>query len=196
MKKPLSLVKSSLHDIRCCDETPVTVVDGVTLGWRAQSQSLTCVLNNADTNTGYVHVETLEQYNVATGQPTGVTKPNSISDPDYIADYPDTTMCAISQPQPSYGYATINNYVTCKGYVEIVSIENTSFIVPNIHTSINMPAGTTLLKVTTYAVNDNTVPIPCTVEINGLLQPSEGYVEIPNVTTPFVLNIRAVDYNP
>lgn len=44
-------------------------------------------------NTGYVVVSTLEEYNVNTGDPTGVTKMNTPSDPDYIPPYVDVVEC-------------------------------------------------------------------------------------------------------
>ena len=65
--------------------------------WRAVQASLTCVLDLNNLNTGYVHVTTLEQYDGLTGVATGVTKSNTPSDPDYIADYIDTARC----PAPS-----------------------------------------------------------------------------------------------
>lgn len=43
--------------------------------------------------TGRVIYQTLIQYDVATGQPTGVVKPNTSGDPDYIAPFIDETAC-------------------------------------------------------------------------------------------------------
>lgn len=40
----------------------------------------------------------LEEYNTDTNVPTGVTKPNEIGDPDYIAPTPDPVNCAADQP--------------------------------------------------------------------------------------------------
>lgn len=37
------------------------------------------------TNTGYKAYTTLEQYNVYSGNATGVTKPNTVGDADYVA---------------------------------------------------------------------------------------------------------------
>jgi len=44
-------------------------------------------------NTGFKSFATLEQYNVGTGVATGVTKPNSPSDPDYVPPVLDVTSC-------------------------------------------------------------------------------------------------------
>jgi hypothetical protein len=90
MKKILSLVTSSLHDLRCCDES-VTLP----LGWRALTSSITCLLDGSGHNTGFAHVATLEQFTIATGLPNGETKPNSPSDPNYIANYSDISLCPI-----------------------------------------------------------------------------------------------------
>lgn len=53
--------------------------------------------SNPDTlKTGVVRVTTLKQINVNNGTATGVTKPNTVGDPDYIADYVDNTACPIT----------------------------------------------------------------------------------------------------
>ena len=46
-------------------------------------------------NTGNKAWTTLEQYDVATGVATGIVKPNTIGDPDYVAPVPDTELCAV-----------------------------------------------------------------------------------------------------
>lgn len=46
-------------------------------------------------NTGKKAYKTLEQYNVATGEATGVTKPNIDTDADYVAPVDDTGTCPI-----------------------------------------------------------------------------------------------------
>jgi hypothetical protein len=47
-------------------------------------------------NTGQKVVLTLKQIDQTTGDPTGLTKNNSSSDPDYIAPYIDLTDCPIT----------------------------------------------------------------------------------------------------
>lgn len=44
-------------------------------------------------NTGYKSFETLERYYTDDGTSTGETKPNIVTDPDYIAPFLDTTTC-------------------------------------------------------------------------------------------------------
>lgn len=44
-------------------------------------------------NTGYKSFETLERYYTDNGNSTGETKPNIVTDPDYIAPFLDTTNC-------------------------------------------------------------------------------------------------------
>lgn len=46
-------------------------------------------------NTGQKAYATLEQYYLDDNTPTGVTKPNVISDPDYVAPVTDTTTCPL-----------------------------------------------------------------------------------------------------
>jgi hypothetical protein len=47
--------------------------------------------------TGRVIYKTLVEYNSATGEPTGVTKPNVSSDPDYIPPFYDENACPTTQ---------------------------------------------------------------------------------------------------
>jgi hypothetical protein len=98
MKNPLSLIKSSFHDIRCCDEGKTTQTNpetGDVAAWRALSSSVSCVLDGNGTRTGYAHVQTLEQYSVLDNGATGVTKLNTPSDVNYIPDYPDSINCSV-----------------------------------------------------------------------------------------------------
>lgn len=46
-------------------------------------------------NTGKLIFNTLIQINDRTGLPTGVTKPNILTDPDYIAPTIDTQSCPL-----------------------------------------------------------------------------------------------------
>lgn len=62
-------------------------------------------------NSGQKGWATLEEYVIATGVPTGATKPNVASDPDYIAPITDHTSCPITPGQPGFGmnYALLNS---------------------------------------------------------------------------------------
>lgn len=52
--------------------------------------------NPAALTNGIIDVLTLKEVNEDTLVPTGATKPNIISDPDYIAPHEDTTLCPVS----------------------------------------------------------------------------------------------------
>jgi hypothetical protein len=52
-------------------------------------------------NTGFKAYTNLEQYYLDNGVATGVTKTNSISDPDYIAPTLDLTFCPLPSASPS-----------------------------------------------------------------------------------------------
>lgn len=60
-------------------------------------------------NTGTKIVLTLKEINQGTGDPTGNTKPNDSSDPDYIPPSTDLTTCPISYTTdcPTLGYTVI-----------------------------------------------------------------------------------------
>jgi len=59
--------------------------------WRPISP--TCVLDEDGVQTGYKGWNTLEQYDTYSGNVTGVTKPNSPSDPDYVSPIYDPMAC-------------------------------------------------------------------------------------------------------
>lgn len=139
MRTCLSLIKSSLHDIRCCDETKSN-----SLAWRAAVSSLTCVLNNGS-NTGYVNVGLLEEYDTATNLPTGQTKLNVPSDLSYIPDYLDSSMCPIQQQQPQTALLYASN--SCSGILVLqLTHKDTGDaynfdIAPGTSTTENIPVG-------------------------------------------------------
>jgi len=49
----------------------------------------------ATVNTGKKGYQTLEQYDVATGLATGLTKPNTPGDPDYVPPVTDLVSCPL-----------------------------------------------------------------------------------------------------
>ena len=54
------------------------------------------IINNYESsNTGFKGWHLLEEYNTATGEPTGQTKPNAPLDPDYVPPVYDPTTCPI-----------------------------------------------------------------------------------------------------
>lgn len=88
MKNLLYIIKSSFYDYE--GGAPATTA------WRLLFSSLACVLDGSGNNTGVVHGTTLEEFTIATGVATGVTKANTPTDPNHIADYSDITMCPIT----------------------------------------------------------------------------------------------------
>lgn len=94
MSKWAHFITTSLGGIRCCDGEVTQVDPANPTAWRSLVSSITCVLDGGGNKTGYANVATLQQYYTNTGLPTGTTKSNTPSDPDYQVDYLDTTMCA------------------------------------------------------------------------------------------------------
>lgn len=70
----------------------------VQLAWRAKPTPFTCVLDEYGLQTGYKDYNTLEQYNLVTNEPTGVEKPNVVSDPDYVGAIYDPIACVPVEP--------------------------------------------------------------------------------------------------
>lgn len=68
--------------------------------WRATSSS--CVLENG-ASTGYLEWMTLEEYDTYSGVATGLTKPNVLGDPDYVAPAVNHSEC------PPQSILVINN---------------------------------------------------------------------------------------
>ena len=194
--KYASYIKSSLHDIRCCDETATTV----TTGWRALASSVTCVQGSNDLNTGYATVATLEEYNLSTGLATGNTKPNSPSDPNYVPDYISSN-CPIQTPPHNGGASgtTINCYAPCKGTVEIIGLHGTDVLVsyvPNSHNSVSIGSGAYQCTVTNHDVASS-APVPCVIVVNGIIAANaDGTPTAVNANAPFTLDIRPAGYVP
>ncbi len=112
----------------------LTIIDNTptTTAWRAQQEPYTCVLDEYGLRTGYKAFNFLEQYYTATGENTGVTKPNSPSDPDYIAPVVDETACVPQPVDPTPDPFT---------FVDVVNAELSTMYVSNAVTisGINIP---------------------------------------------------------
>lgn len=74
----------------CLTVNPVPVQE---TSWRPVLGAYTCVLNEDGEVTGYKQYNTLEEFYLATGANTGVTKPNEPSDPNYSFPVLDTEDC-------------------------------------------------------------------------------------------------------
>lgn len=79
---------------------PVTCVP--IIGWRGEESSAYCQTDEFNSNTGKKIYAKLEQYYMHNGQATGVTKDNTISDPNYIPPIDDATMCPVGITYTAY----------------------------------------------------------------------------------------------
>lgn len=78
-------------------------------------------------NTGRVIYQNLEEYNVATGQATGVTKPNDLGDPDYVAPVDDSEEPSISCPLgviDTYSYSVEGGTVSVSNACTLADLGN------------------------------------------------------------------------
>jgi hypothetical protein len=122
-------------------------------------------LNNtiSGTSTGMLDVLTLEEYNTNTGLPTGNNKPNTLSDPDYIAPYYDTNLIT---------GCPVTYTLTCP------TILKTTLSPTSIHYEINIPT----------TVRDN--PVINKIRISAVDSGSvvQGYVDYVSTFTSLYYN--------
>lgn len=102
-----------------------------------------CVVTGG-ARTGYVAYSLLKEYNIITGEYTGVTKPNASGDPDYVAPYEDLSLCPLGL---DYVYvAKINRRINTQS-VRLKGVSSTSsklnFIFKD---SDNFSSGSTLFE--------------------------------------------------
>jgi hypothetical protein len=127
-------------------------------------------------NTGFKAYTNLEQYYLDNGVATGVTKPNTIGDPDYIAPVLDLTFCPLPSASPS---ATPSISVT-------PSISATPSITPSITPSVTPSISTT-------------PSISLSVSLTPSLTPSISISATPSVTptvTPSITPSPSIGYAP
>jgi hypothetical protein len=127
-------------------------------------------------NTGFKAYTNLEQYYLDNGVATGVTKPNTIGDPDYVAPVLDLTFCPLPSASPS---ATPSISVT-------PSISATPSITPSITPSVTPSISTT-------------PSISLSVSLTPSLTPSISISATPSVTptvTPSITPSPSVGYAP
>lgn len=77
-------------------------------------------------NTGQKWYPTLEQYYVATGLPTGVTKPNLSNDYDYIPPLTDSFNCAVGETVYIYRHGDI--LFSADNYASICEFTSTTLV--------------------------------------------------------------------
>lgn len=127
-------------------------------------------------NTGFKAYTNLEQYYLDNGVATGITKPNTIGDPDYVAPVLDLTFCPLPSASPS---ATPSISVT-------PSISATPSITPSVTPSVTPSISTT---------PSNTPSISLTPSIT----PSISISATPSVTptvTPSITPSPSIGYAP
>ena len=127
-------------------------------------------------NTGFKAYTNLEQYYLDNGIATGVTKPNTIGDPDYVAPVLDLTFCPLPSASPS---ATPSISVT-------PSISATPSITPSITPSVTPSISTT-------------PSISLSVSLTPSLTPSISISATPSVTptvTPSITPSPSIGYAP
>jgi hypothetical protein len=127
-------------------------------------------------NTGFKAYTNLEQYYLDNGVATGVTKPNTIGDPDYVAPVLDLTFCPLPSASPS---ATPSISVT-------PSISATPSITPSITPSVTPSISTT-------------PSISLSVSLTPSLTPSISISATPSVTptvTPSITPSPSIGYAP
>lgn len=92
-------------------------------------------------NTGYKGWNTLEKYNVETGEALGETKANISSDPDYVAPVYDTTTCPITLNLTISPSST--NIDKDPNGVNINVTSNTDWVITNLSSYMSTPFGST-----------------------------------------------------
>lgn len=187
MKKALSLIKSSFHDIRCCDEQTPVVVTPDTKAWRPQTASITCVLDSIGNNTGYAHLGLFEEYTVSTGVSTGNTKPNLPSDPNYVPDWPDAAMCA----KPVQSYFSFLNNSNLNGDLILKNLDgstNAEWFVSRVFTTTKqLPAGNYSFSLSCWQ-KDTSVLVDFDIMIGSNIYHSiNGQIAMNNLPSPLAL---------
>jgi hypothetical protein len=99
-------------------------------------------------NTGYKAYTNLEQYYLDSGVATGLTKPNSPSDPDYIAPFLDLTFCSLPSITPS---VSVSPSLT-------PSISVTPSITPTVTPSVTPSISTTPSNTPSISVTPSLTP--------------------------------------
>jgi hypothetical protein len=197
MKNPLSLIKSTFHDIRCCDEV-VKSVDGVTLAWRALVSSVSCVLDAQGGKTGYATVATLEEYDTSTSAPTGKQKVNSPSDGNYIPDYIDHDNCSVTvEPTTAIAY----NFNGCSGHLAVqLILESDRSVVFNYDVnpsaSLNKTVPPGLYEITLFCPQDQppgpapALHVAMTVNSKFSVVATEALQLFHHIQTPINISVR------
>lgn len=141
----------------------ITVVDApVQLAWRIKPTPFTCVLDEYGLQTGYKAYNTLEQFNIVTGEATGVEKPNEVGDPDYVPPVYDAVNCV---PEPPDG--TPDPYAfTPVVDAEVDTPYESNVVVP---TGYNIPIPIIIAAPSEYRLNGGTY-----TTADGIMNPGDS----------------------
>lgn len=102
-----------------------------TTAWRVLESSVSCVKDGNNQNTGVASYAYLEQYDTVTDLPTGFTKINTPSDPDYIAPAENLSACPIATNDYQPGFLYIVNGASGLSYNEHITINGTNYQLDN-----------------------------------------------------------------
>lgn len=134
-------------------------------------------------NTGFKAYTDLEQYYLDNGTATGVTKPNTIGDPDYVAPVLDLIFCPLPLPSPSptptisvTPSISITPSITPTVTPSVTpSVSVTPSITPTISVTPSVP---TSISVTPSISITPSVSISVTPSITVTPSPSSGYTPV------------------
>jgi len=139
-------------------------------------------------NTGYQAYTTLEQYYVATGLPTGTTKPNTIGDPDYVAPVLDLVDCPLPTTTTTSTTSTTTTAPTT------TSTTSTTTTAPTTTTSTTTST-TTIPPTTTSTTTSTTTAVPYS-SYSVRLNPISGYPAICTVSPQTVYTAFGQSISP
>jgi hypothetical protein len=125
-------------------------------------------------NTGFKAYTDLEQYYLDNGVATGVTKTNSISDPDYIAPFLDLAFCPLPSASPS-----VTPTISLTPSISIspsVTPTVTPSVTPSISISPSIPSTPSVTPSVTPSISISATPsVTPTVTPSITPSPSVGY---------------------
>ena len=95
-------------------------------------------------NTGYKAYTNLEQYYADSGAATGVTKPNNVGDPDYIAPVLNLTYCPLPSASPSMTPSISVTPSITPTVTPSITVSSTVFTTPSVTPTITVTPSTSI----------------------------------------------------
>ena len=139
-------------------------------------------------NTGYQAYTTLEQYYVLTGLPTGVTKPNVPSDPDYVAPVLNLIDC----PLPTTTTSTTSTTTTAEPTTSTTTTTTTAEPTTSTTTTTTTEEPTTSTTTTTTTIEPTTTTSTTTTTTTVGVVNYEGFF-ILCVDSASIKDFKALD---